>query len=79
MANILNRKWRINLTNRNDLRYCSLGELTACSFSRSSGWLRLSSNTVDFCVQLLQYFVLNTGRLDYFLYTSLSNHRMFCS
>lgn len=29
MANILNRKWRINLTNRNDLRYCSLGELTA--------------------------------------------------
>lgn len=29
MTNILNRKWRINLTNRNDLRYCSLGELTA--------------------------------------------------
>lgn len=31
MTNILNRKWRINLTNRNDLRYCSLGELTTAS------------------------------------------------
>lgn len=31
MANILIRKWRINLTNLNDLRYCSLGELTTAS------------------------------------------------
>lgn len=33
MANILNRKWRINLTNRNDLRYCSLGELLTAALA----------------------------------------------